>query len=92
VPDAALGAVVIAAAIRLVDIGELRRLWRVRRWDFVLAVVTLAGVLAFGVLGGIAVGVLVSLLEVLRRAVLPHTAVLGHIAGTLSWRDVENYE
>jgi hypothetical protein len=37
-------AVVIAAAIRLVDIGELRRLWRVRRWDFVLAVVTLAGV------------------------------------------------
>ncbi|HEY6749149.1 MAG TPA: sulfate permease [Mycobacteriales bacterium] len=92
VPDAALGAVVIAAAIRLVDVGELRRLWRVRRSDFVLAVVTLAGVLVLGVLGGIAVGVLVSLLEVLRRAVLPHTAVLGHVAGTLSWRDVENYQ
>ena len=92
VPDAALGAVVIATAIRLVDIGELRRLWRVRRSDFVLAVVTLAGVLALGVLGGIAVGVLVSLLEVLRRAVLPHTAVLGQVAGTLSWRDVEHYE
>jgi SulP family sulfate permease len=92
VPDAALGAVVIAAAIRLVDVGELRRLWRVRRADFVLAVVTLAGVFVLGVLGGIAVGVLVSLLEVLRRAVLPHTAVLGQVAGTVSWRDVENYQ
>lgn len=91
VPDAALGAVVIAAAIRLVDVGELRRLWRIRRSDFVLAVVTLIGVLVLGVLGGIVVGVTVSLLEVLRRAVLPHTAVLGRVAGTLSWRDVDNY-
>jgi SulP family sulfate permease len=91
VPDAALGAVVIAAAIRLIDIGELRRLWRVRRSDFVLAVVTFLGVLVLGVLGGIVVGVLVSLLEVLRRAVLPHTAVLGQVAGTLSWRDIENF-
>ncbi|HEV8372127.1 MAG TPA: sulfate permease [Actinomycetota bacterium] len=90
-PNAALGAVIILTAIRLVDLRELRRLWRVRRSDFVLALITFAGVLVFGVLGGIGVGVLASLLEVMRRAVLPHTAVLGMVAGTATYRDVEQY-
>jgi len=90
-PSAALGAVIVLTALRLVDVGELRRLWQVRRSDFVLAVVTFAGVLVFGVLGGIAVGVLASLLEVMRRAVLPHTAVLGMVAGTATYRDVEHH-
>jgi sulfate permease, SulP family len=90
-PSAALGAVIVLTAIRLVDLGELRRLWRVRRSDFVLALITFAGVLVFGVLGGIGVGVLASLLEVMRRAVLPHTAVLGMVAGTATYRDIENY-
>jgi sulfate permease, SulP family len=90
-PNAALGAVIILTAIRLVDLRELRRLWRVRRSDFVLALITFAGVLVFGVLGGIGVGVLASLLEVMRRAVLPHTAVLGMVAGTATYRDIEQY-
>ncbi len=90
-PNAALGAVIILTAIRLVDLLELRRLWRVRRSDFVLALITFAGVLVFGVLGGIGVGVLASLLEVMRRAVLPHTAVLGMVAGTATYRDIEQY-
>jgi SulP family sulfate permease len=90
-PNAALGAVIVLTAIRLVDLRELRRLWRVRRSDFVLALITFAGVLVFGVLGGIGVGVLASLLEVMRRAVLPHTAVLGMVAGTATYRDVEQY-
>jgi sulfate permease, SulP family len=90
-PDAALGAVIVLTALRLVDLGELRRLWRVRRSDFVLALITFAGVLVFGVLGGIGVGVLASLLEVMRRAVLPHTAVLGMVAGTSTYRDIEQY-
>jgi sulfate permease, SulP family len=90
-PNAALGAVIILTAIRLVDLRELRRLWRVRRSDFALALITFAGVLVFGVLGGIGVGVLASLLEVMRRAVLPHTAVLGMVAGTATYRDIEQY-
>jgi SulP family sulfate permease len=89
-PAAALGAVVIVTAIRLVNVSELRRLWQVRTSDFTLALVTLAGVLDLGVPKGIAVGILASLVEVLRRAVMPHTAVLGRVAGPVrTYRDVE---
>ena len=91
-PAAALGAVVIVTAIRLVNVGELERLWRVRTSDFVLALVTLAGVLVFGVLNGIAVGVLASLAEVLRRAAMPHTTVLGRVAGPVrAYRGLDTY-
>jgi sulfate permease, SulP family len=91
-PQAALGAVVLAAAARMIDVTALRRLWRARRSDFVLAAVTAAGVLVVGVLPGIGVGVAVSLLEVLRRAVMPHTAVLGRVAGRAMWRSADDHE
>jgi SulP family sulfate permease len=86
-----LGAVVLVSAVRLVDVAGLRRLWRVRRGDFVLAAITTAGVLVFGVLPGIGVGVGVSLLEVLRRAVLPPTAVLGRLGGQDVWRAADQH-
>jgi SulP family sulfate permease len=86
-PQAALGAVVLVAAVRMVDPAALRRLWRVRRSDFVMAAVTVLGVLVVGVLPGIGgLGIAVSLLEVLRRALVPRTAVLGRVAGHQSWR------
>jgi SulP family sulfate permease len=91
-PIAALGAVVLLAAVSLVDIARFRSLRRVRTSDFILSLVTLLGVLVFGVLGGIVIGVVVSLLETMRRAVLPHTAVLGEVAGSPTFRDIENYE
>ena len=92
-PSSALGAVVLVTALKLIDISELRRLWRVRTSDFTLALVTLAGVLSLGVLNGIVVGVVASLLEVLRRAVMPHTAVLGRLGGPIrAYRDVQTYE
>ena len=91
VPQAALGAVVLVAAVRMIDVVALRRLWRARRTDFVLAAVTMVGVLIVGVLPGIGVGVAVSLLEVLRRAVLPPTAVLGRVAGHQTWRGTEDH-
>jgi sulfate permease, SulP family len=87
-PQAALGAVVLVAAVRMIDVLALRTLWGARRSDFVLAAVTVAGVLVVGVLPGIAVGVAVSLLEVLRRAVLPPTAVLARVAGRETWRGI----
>lgn len=90
-PQAALGAVIIITATRLIDLPAFRRLWRIRRTDFVLAAVTALGVLTFGVLEGIVVGVTVSLLEVLRRAVLPYTAVLGRTGEAQAYRDVVNY-
>ena len=91
-PQAALGAVVLVAAARMVDVAALHRLWRARRSDFVLAAVTAGGVLVVGVLPGIGVGVTVSLLEVLRRAILPPTAVLGQVAGRSTWRDADNHD
>jgi sulfate permease, SulP family len=91
-PQAALGAVVLVGAARMIDLAGLRRLWRIRRRDLAMAVVTCAGVLFAGVLPGIAVGVLVSLVEVLRRAVMPPTAVLGELAGHSTWRDVDHHD
>ena len=91
-PQAALAGVVLVAAIGMVDIATLRRLWHVRRSDFILAAVTFAGVLAVGVLPGIAVGVAVSLAEVLRRAIQPPTAVLGRVGNEQTYRDVQNYD
>jgi SulP family sulfate permease len=92
-PSSALAAVVLVTALKLIDVSELRRLWRVRTSDFTLALVTLAGVLSLGVLNGIVVGVVASLLEVLRRAVMPHTAVLGRLGGPIrAYRDVQTYE
>ncbi|WP_181448686.1 SulP family inorganic anion transporter [Nonomuraea aridisoli] len=90
-PQAALGAVIILTAARLVDLAALRRLWRIHRTDFVLAALTALGVLAFGVLQGIVVGVVVSLLEVLRRAVMPYTAVLGRTGEEHAYRDVAHH-
>ena len=91
-PIAALAGVILVSASKLIDIAGFRRLWRVRRSDFVLSTITFTGVLVLGVLPGIGVGVAVSLLETMRRAVLPHTAVLGKVAGTPTYRDVTHYE
>ena len=92
-PLAALGAVIIVAAIRLIDVRGLQRLWRLRAADSVLALITFGGVLALGVLGGITVGVLASLGDVLRRAAFPATAVLGRLPGeTPAYRDVARHE
>jgi len=89
-PRSALAAVVVIGAIRLVDIAELRRLRRIHTGDFALALATLGGVLVFGVVKGIAIGVLVSLAGVLARAAMPHTAVLGYIGGG-AYGDVESH-
>jgi SulP family sulfate permease len=91
-PIAALGGVVLVSAIKLIDLAGLHRLWRVRRSDFALAIITFAGVLVVGVLGGIVVGVIVSLLETLRRAILPSTALLGQVGPSLTYRDITHYE
>ena len=93
IPNSALAGIVVVTALKLIDPAELRSLWRTRRVDFVLAVATFAGVMVFDVLAGIAIGVLASLIEVMRRAIAPHRAVLGIIPGELpTFRDIENYD
>ena len=76
-PEAVLGAIVIAAVAHLVDIPALRRLWGIDRTDFLLAIVCFSGVLLLGILGGLLVAVVVSLLAMVYRAYRPSCAVLG---------------
>ena len=82
-PEAVLGAIVIAAVAHLVDVPALRRLWSIDRTDFLLAIACFAGVLFFGILIGLLVAVVVSLLAIVYRAYRPSSAVLGRAPGAL---------
>ena len=90
-PKAALGALVVFAALRLIDIAEFRRLARFRRSELILALATTAAVLGFGVLYGIVVAVALSILELLRRLAHAHDSVLGFVPGMAGMHDVEDY-
>lgn len=90
-PTAALGAIVVFAAIRLVDVGELRRIAAFRRSELVLALATTAAVLLFGVLPGIGAAIALSLLDLLRRIVHPHDGVLGYVPGVAGMHDIDDY-
>ena len=90
-PLAALGALVVFAALRLIDLGELRRIARFRRSELFLALATTAGVLVFDVLYGIAVAVALSILDLLRRIARPHDGILGYIPGLAGMHDIDDY-
>lgn len=90
-PAAALGGVVIYAAIRLIDIAEFRRLWRFRRREFLLAISATLGVLLFDILYGVLAAVAISVVELLTRVARPHAAVLGQSPEVAGWHDVSDY-
>ena len=90
-PAAALGAVVVYAATRLVDVAEFRRFLRFRHSEFALAAATTVGVLVLGVLDGILLAVVLSTLDLLRRVARPHDAVLGFVPGLAGMHDVDDY-
>ena len=88
-PNVVLAAIVLVAVKGLVNIAELRHVWRVSRFEFGVSMVAFAGVLVLGILKGVIVAVLVSLLLLIRRAAHPHVAFLGRIPGTRSYSDME---
>ena len=90
-PRAALGAVVIYAALRLVDIAGFRRIARFRRSEAAIAVVTMVAVLTVGVLYGVLVAVGLSVLDLLRRVARPHDGVLGYVPGIAGMHDMDDY-
>jgi MFS superfamily sulfate permease-like transporter len=90
-PNAALGALIIYAATRLVDLPEFRRIARFRRSELVLALVTFVGVLVFDILYGVLIAVAVSAADLLRRVARPHDAVLGQVEGLAGMHDVDDY-
>ncbi|HEV8191991.1 MAG TPA: SulP family inorganic anion transporter, partial [Ktedonobacterales bacterium] len=90
-PEATLGAVVIFAIWRLMDVGALQRYWRLRRLDFVFALTALLGELVFDVLPGLLLGVVLSLVVLIYRASRPHLAVLGEVPGQHAYANVEQH-
>ena len=80
-PNAVLGAIVIAAVIGLMDVAELRRYWAWRRTDFLLAVIALVGVLLTTVLVGMVLAVVLSVTFLLYRASRPYVASVGRMPG-----------
>ncbi len=89
-PNALLGAVVIASAVSLVDLRSLVRIWRVRWAEGVVAVATFVGVLVFGILPGVLVAVALAVADLVRRAAHPHDAVLGRLRGKPGYQDIEH--
>ena len=90
-PTAALGAVVVYAAVRLIDIAEFRRLYRFRRTEFFIALVTTGAVVLVGVLPGILVAIGLSVLDLLRRVARPHDAIEGFVPDLAGMHDVDDY-
>ncbi|MEM5370813.1 SulP family inorganic anion transporter [Paraburkholderia azotifigens] len=90
-PNVVLAAIVLVAVKGLVDIRELRHVWRVSRYEFTVAMVAFAAVLLLGILKGVIFAVLASMLLLIRRAAHPHVAVLGRIPDTQRFSDVERH-
>ena len=88
-PQPVLAAIVLVAVAGLFKVSELRHLWRADRSEFVVATAALAGVLGSGLLRGVLIGALISLVQLLRRGSQPHVACLGRIRGTKRFSDLE---
>ena len=90
-PNPALAAVVITAALSLADIPGTLRLWRQRKTEFLLSIAAFLGVALLGVLPGIAIAVGLSILNVFRRAWWPYNTVLGRVEGLAGYHDTRSY-
>ena len=90
-PLAVLAASIVVAAISMIDVKALRQAWSYDRADAFALLGTAAGVLLLGLELGIAAGILLSLVTLLVRASTPHIAVIGRIAGTEHFRNVERH-
>lgn len=90
-PDAALGAIVVFAATKLVDLAGFRRLRRFRFSELALALAALVGVLVVGILPGVLVAIGLSVAELLRRVARPHDAREGVVPGLAGMHDIRDY-
>ena len=91
IPRAALGGIVVFAALRLIDVQGLRRLAGFRSSELGLAIAALVGVLLFDVLAGILIAMALSVLELFARVARPPAAVLGRVPGLAGLHNIEDY-
>ena len=90
-PNTALAAVVIASAIGLFEIADLKRIYRIQRWEFWLSMACFAGVATLGAIPGIALAIVVAVIEFLWDGWRPHSAVLGRVDHVKGYHDITRY-
>ena len=90
-PTAALAAVVIAAAIGLFEVTDLKRIYRIQQWEFWLSMVCFVGVAVLGVIPGIGLAIAIAIAEFLWDGWRPHSAVLGRAHGVKGYHDITRY-
>ena len=90
-PNTALAAVVICSALSLVEVADLRRIWRMQRWEFWLSMACFVGVAVLGAVQGIAIAVAIAVIQFLWDGWRPHSAVLGRVDGLKGYHDVTRY-
>ncbi|MCC7476319.1 MAG: SulP family inorganic anion transporter [Pirellulales bacterium] len=90
-PNVVLAAIVLVAVRGLFDVVALRHLWQVSRFEFSIALVALIGVLVLGILKGVLVAVIVSVLMLIATAARPHVAFLGRIPGSRRYSDLARH-
>ena len=90
-PSSALAAVVIAAAIGLIEVADLRRIFRIQRWEFWLSIVCTVGVAVLGAIPGIGLAIVIAVIEFLWDGWRPYSAVLGRADGLEGYHDIRRY-
>ena len=90
-PDAALGALLIYAATQLIDVPELKRIARFRKSELIITAVTALAVILFGVLVGISLAIVLSILDLIRRITSPYADVLGYVSGIAGMHSLDDY-
>lgn len=90
-PQPILAAVVLVAVAGLFNVSTLKQLWRSDRQEFVVAVAAFVGVLTFGLLRGVMIGAVISLVQLVHAAAHPHVALLGRIPGSRRFSDCDRH-
>jgi sulfate permease, SulP family len=86
-PEAIIGSLILVAVLRLIDVKGLIRIARISRNEFAIALATCGGVLLFGILSGVFLGVILSLTDILYRVTSPRIAILGRVPDTRQYAD-----
>jgi MFS superfamily sulfate permease-like transporter len=90
-PTTALAAVVITAALGLIEITDLRRIYRIQRWEFWLSMLCFAAVAVFGAIPGIGIAIVVAVIEFLWDGWRPYSAILGRVDSMKGYHDITRY-
>ncbi|MBK5107117.1 MAG: STAS domain-containing protein [Anaerolineales bacterium] len=91
-PEAVLGAIIIQAVVMgMMDVGEMKRIYKVKRFEFLAALAALLGVMTFGILQGVVIGVVLSIIWLVAVSALPYIPELGRKPGTHAFFDLQQH-